>query len=153
MDHRPQKGKESKGADQQAQRLEQEPKIIPRTWSLVEFASTDLNTVQAQWDFSGGPWWRIFLQCRIHRRVRFDPWVGKICWRRAWQPLQCSCLENPMSREAWWARVSRATKSHTWLRWPSTHTYWGQGSFLTFIDPFYRRKMFVLRYACLRVVF
>ena len=23
---------------------------------------------------------------RIHRRYRFDPWVGKIPWRRAWQP-------------------------------------------------------------------
>ena len=21
-----------------------------------------------------------------HRRCRFDPWVGKIPWRRAWQP-------------------------------------------------------------------
>ena len=23
-------------------------------------------------------------QCRRHRRCRFDPWVGKIPWRRAW---------------------------------------------------------------------
>jgi len=21
-----------------------------------------------------------------HKRHRFDPWVGKILWRRAWQP-------------------------------------------------------------------
>ena len=32
------------------------------------------------------PWWlrqlRICLQCR---RPRFDPWVGKIPWRRRWQ--------------------------------------------------------------------
>ena len=28
-------------------------------------------------------WWRIHLQCR---RPGFDPWVGKIPWRRAWQP-------------------------------------------------------------------
>ena len=27
-------------------------------------------------------WSRIYLQCR---RLRFDPWVGKIPWRRAWQ--------------------------------------------------------------------
>ena len=26
------------------------------------------------------------FQCRRHRRLRFDPWVGKIPWRRAWQP-------------------------------------------------------------------
>ena len=28
-----------------------------------------------------------------------DPWVRKIPWRREWQPLQYSCLENPMDRE------------------------------------------------------
>ena len=25
-------------------------------------------------------------QCRRHKRLWFDPWVGKIPWRRAWQP-------------------------------------------------------------------
>ena len=25
-------------------------------------------------------------QCRRHKRCRFNPWVGKIPWRRAWQP-------------------------------------------------------------------
>ena len=25
-------------------------------------------------------------QCRRHKRCRFDPWVRKIPWRRAWQP-------------------------------------------------------------------
>ena len=25
-------------------------------------------------------------QCRRHKRGRFDPWVGKIPWRSAWQP-------------------------------------------------------------------
>ena len=40
------------------------------------------------------------LQCG---RPGFDPWVGKILWRRKWQPnpLQYSCLENPMDRGAW----------------------------------------------------
>ena len=28
-------------------------------------------------------WWRIHLQCR---KLGFNPWVGKILWRRAWQP-------------------------------------------------------------------
>ena len=44
-------------------------------------------------------------QCRRHKRDRFDPWIGKIPWRRAWQPLQYSCLENPTDRGAWRARV------------------------------------------------
>ena len=25
-------------------------------------------------------------QCRRHKRCGFDPWVGKIPWRRKWQP-------------------------------------------------------------------
>ena len=25
-------------------------------------------------------------QCRRHKRGRFNPWVRKIPWRRAWQP-------------------------------------------------------------------
>ena len=44
----------------------------------------------------GLPWWlsreRIHLQCR---RPGFYAWVGKIPWRRAWQPLQYSYPENP----------------------------------------------------------
>ena len=30
-------------------------------------------------------------------------------------PLQCSCLGNPMDRGAWWATVHRVTKSQTQL--------------------------------------
>ena len=35
-------------------------------------------------------------------------------------PLQYSCLENPMDRGAWWAVVHRVTKSQTGLKRPST---------------------------------
>ena len=31
-------------------------------------------------------------------RDRFNLWVRKIPWRRAWQPIQYSCLENPKER-------------------------------------------------------
>ena len=31
-------------------------------------------------------WKRICLQCKRHRKHRFDPWVKKVPWRRAWQP-------------------------------------------------------------------
>ena len=37
--------------------------------------------------------------------------------------LQCSCLENPIDRGAWWATVHRVTKSQTQLKW--LHTYFG----------------------------
>ena len=35
-------------------------------------------------------------------------------------PLQCSCLENPMDRGAWQATVHRVTKSRTQLKQLST---------------------------------
>ena len=31
-------------------------------------------------------------------------------------PLQCSCLENPRDREAWWAAVYGVPQSQTWLK-------------------------------------
>ena len=37
-------------------------------------------------------------------------------------PLQHSCLENPMDREAWWAIVHRVTKSQTQLKLLNSHT-------------------------------
>ena len=40
-------------------------------------------------------------QGRRHKRCGFDPWVGKIPWRRHGNPLQYSCLENRRDRGAW----------------------------------------------------
>ena len=41
-------------------------------------------------------------------------------------PLQCSCLENPRNRGAWWAAVNGVAQSRTQLKWLSssgkTHT-------------------------------
>ena len=31
-------------------------------------------------------------------------------------PFQCSCLENPRDRGAWWAAVYGVTQSRTWLK-------------------------------------
>ena len=36
-------------------------------------------------------------------------------------PLQYSCLENPMNRGAWWVTVHRVANSQTWLKWLSMH--------------------------------
>ena len=36
-------------------------------------------------------------------------------------PLQYSCLENPMDRRAWWTPVHRVPKSRTRLYWFNTH--------------------------------
>ena len=37
--------------------------------------------------------------------------------------LQYSCLEHPMDRGAWWARIHGVTKSQTRLKRLSSHTY------------------------------
>ena len=38
---------------------------------------------------------RIHLRCRRRRRRGFDPWVGKIPWRRKWQPTPVFLPEKP----------------------------------------------------------
>ena len=37
-------------------------------------------------------------------------------------PVQYSCLENPMNRGAWWVTVHRVTKSWTWPKRLNTNT-------------------------------
>ena len=54
------------------------------------------------------------------KKHRFEPWVGKIPWKRPWQPTPLSCLENPMDRGAWPIAVHRVPKRQTWLKRLST---------------------------------
>ena len=49
-------------------------------------------------------------QCR---RGGFHPWIGKIPWRKKWQPPQYSWLENSMDSGDWRATVHGVTKNHT----------------------------------------
>ena len=50
------------------------------------------------------------------------PGLGRSSERWHSNPLQYSCLENPMNREAWQATVHRVvTKSQTWLKRLSIH--------------------------------
>ena len=64
-------------------------------------------------DFPGGSDGKVScLQCE---RPGFNPWVGKIPWRRKWQSTPVYCLENPMDRGAWKATVHGVAKSRTRL--------------------------------------
>ena len=51
-----------------------------------------------------------------------DPWIAKTPGGGHGNPLQYSCLENPMDRGAWRPTVHKVAKSWTRLKRLSTHT-------------------------------
>ena len=71
------------------------------------------------------------LACQCRRRA---PGWGRSSRGGHGNPLQYSCLENPMDRGAWWATVHRITESDTteviyhahmlWLLSRDTAKYW-----------------------------
>ena len=46
------------------------------------------------------------------RDMGLIPWSGRCPGEGYGTPLQCSCLENPFDRGAWWATVHRVTESN-----------------------------------------
>ena len=54
-------------------------------------------------------------QCRRHERSSYDLWVRKILGGEHGNPIQYSCLENPMDRAAWQVTVHRDTENQTGL--------------------------------------
>ena len=53
----------------------------------------------------------------------FSPWVGKIPWRRKWQPTPVFLqVYNPTDRGVWWATVHRIAESDT-IVCVSAHTH------------------------------
>ena len=56
------------------------------------------------------------------RDVALIPGSGRSLGGGHGNPLQYSCLENHMDREAWWPTVHRVAKSQTWLKQLSIHT-------------------------------
>ena len=46
-----------------------------------------------------------------HKRHRFDPWVGKIPWRKTWQPTPVFLPGESPWTGAWWATIYRVAKS------------------------------------------
>ena len=61
-------------------------------------------------------------QSRKHKRWGFNPGLRRSMRRGRGNPLQRSCLENPMSRGAWWSVAQGDIKSQTWLKRLGTHT-------------------------------
>ena len=65
------------------------PNLLP-CWLSIKSSPTHVNP----WMVHSNVWQnslqkkkkRVHLQCKRHRRCGFDSWVGKIPWRRKWQP-------------------------------------------------------------------
>ena len=62
----------------------------PLGWSVVSWPSPSDPQIwplsKGLENFGGAPSKRTACHCRRYKRCGFDPWVGKIPWRRAWQP-------------------------------------------------------------------
>ena len=67
-------------------------------------------------------------QCKRHKKCGFDPWVGKMPWRRAWQHTPIFLLESPMDRGLWQAIVHTVAKSWSRLKRLNTHIHKLKGS-------------------------
>ena len=59
--------------------------------------------------------WSLVGELRSHKLPNY--WEGK------GNPLQYSCLEHPMDREAWWATVPGVWDGHDWSIWASMHMF------------------------------
>ena len=71
------------------------------------FLTGKLYVVFLRW----ASWWlsdkESACQCK---RCGINLWVGKIPWRRIWQPSLVFLLGNSMDRGSWWAKVHGVTK-------------------------------------------
>ena len=69
--------------------------------------------------FPGGPSGKESAwQCRRHKRLGFSPWVGKIPWRRKWQPTPVflpgeSHGQRSLVGYSPWGRKESDTAEHT----------------------------------------
>ena len=76
---------------------------------LFRSYDTDLwSKAHIPWGFPGGDSGKeLTSQCRQHKRRGFNPWVGKIPWRRAWQlppvflPGESPWTEEPGGLQPW----------------------------------------------------
>ena len=107
-----------------------EMSFLPSKWDLVwisSFLRRQLKVFSippSVWLFPGFPCGsdgeESTLQCG---RPRFNPWVGKIPWRRAWQCTPVFLPGEPHGQRSLVATVHGVTKSQTRLKLLSMHAW------------------------------
>ena len=94
--------------------------VCCNSWGHKESDTTEqLNWTELNWGSASGK--EPTCQCRRRKRCGFVPGSGRSPGGGHGNPLQYSCLENPMDRGAWQATVHGVTKSQTQLKLISMH--------------------------------
>ena len=92
-------------------------------------------------------------QCRRHKRHGFDPWIGKIPWRRKLHPTPVFCWDNLIDRGAWWAIYSPWSCKELEMTEHAPHTHMNLINWATSLSLFtfmhWRRKWHSLQCSCL----
>ena len=80
-----------------------------RNWEIW----IDIYTIDTIYKMDGLLRWFSGKESAGQCRCQFDLWVRKTPGEGDGNPLQYSCLENPMDRGAWWATVHWVTELDT----------------------------------------
>ena len=88
---------------------------VTKSWTQLS------NWTEMNWMVPVGfPWWLSSKETAWNAGDTGDsgsiPGLGRSPGGGHGNPLQYSCLENPMGKRAWWTIVHRVAKSWTWLK-------------------------------------
>ena len=125
----------------------------PRDWTQVSSLQVD-STIWPRRQWHPTP---VLLPGKSHRwrsLVGCSPWCCRVGqdWATSLSgigegngnPLQCSCLENPRDRGAWWVAVYGVSQSQTRLKWLSSSSSYHlnhKGSLWLVWTMFYNRAV------------
>ena len=97
--------------------------VLAVLWINTHFVPNHNGTMGFPGDTGG----ELACQCRRHKRcksVGLMPGLGRSPAGGQGNPLQYSCLENPMDRGAWWATAHGVTHSDPCSRMAHTESYY-----------------------------
>ena len=98
-------------------------KLWNQTWG-GKMKITDMNFFLLPLSVGGDSNKELTCQCKRFKRCGCNPWVGKIPWRRKWQPTSLFLPGEFHGQRSLAAITHGVAKSQTWLKWPSMHTCW-----------------------------
>ena len=111
-----------------------------RGWQSMRWLDGITDSMIWVWMSSGSWWWtgeHSVLQSMGLQSAGHD-WTTELNWTDIYiythtdtgegdgNPLQYSCLENPVDRAAWWAAVHRVAQSWAWLKRLNMHACIGE---------------------------